>query len=113
MPNAVELKLLKMLWIHLIVNISRVKPYLGLLPGQSVSCPGPIHVTEDCDEEYEVEAIIDSCIYKGNLQYLVHWKGYNDSEQTWEPVSNLKNLPEIVEQFHKSHPSVPHCLHIT
>ena len=32
MPNAVELKLPKMLLIHPVVNISRVKPYLGSLP---------------------------------------------------------------------------------
>ena len=113
MPNAVELKLPKTLRIHLVVNISRVKPYLGPLPGQPVSCPGPIHVTEDCDEGYEVDAIVDSRIYKGKLQYLVHWKGYDESERTWEPVSNLKNSPEIVEQFHKSHPSAPRRLQMT
>ena len=110
MPNAVELKLPKTLRIHPVVNISRVKPYLGPLPGQPVSRPGPIHVTEDCDEEYKVDTIIDSCIYKGKLQYLVHWKGYDESERTWEPASNLKNSPEIVEQFHASHPSAPRRL---
>ena len=94
------------------VNILRVKPYLGPLPGQPVSCPGPIHVTEDHDEEYEVDAVIDSRIYKGKLQYLVHWKGYNESERTWELASNLKNSPKIVEQFHSSHPSTPHHLHM-
>ena len=72
MPNAVELQLPKMLRIHLVVNISWVKPYLGPLPGQPITRPGPIHVTEDCDEEYEVDAVIDSHIYKGKLQYLVH-----------------------------------------
>ena len=113
MPNAVELKLPKSLRIHPVVNISRVKPYLGPLPGQPVSRPGPIHVTEDCDEEYEVDTIVDSRIYKGKLQYLVHWKGYDESERTWEPVSNLKNSPEIVDQFHKSHPSAPRRLRMT
>ena len=113
MPNAVELKLPKTLCIHPVVNISRVKPYLGPLPGQPVSRPGLIHVTEDRDEEYKVDTIIDSRIYKGKLQYLVHWKGYDESERTWEPVSNLKNSPEIVEQFHKSHPSAPRRLRTT
>ena len=113
MPNAVELKLPKMLRIHPVVNISRVKPYLGPLPGQPVSHPGPILVTEDHDKEYEVDTVVDSRIYKGKLQYLVHWKGYNESERTWEPVSNLKNSPEIVEQFHKSHPSAPRHLCMT
>ena len=113
MPNAVELKLPKMLRIHPVVNISRVKPYLGLLPGQPVSHPGPIHVTEDRNEEYEVDTIVDSRIYKGKLQYLVHWKGYDESKRTWEPVSNLRNSPEIVEQFHASHPSAHRRLCMT
>ena len=56
MPNVVELKLPKMLRIHPVVNISRVKPYLGPLPGQPIPHPGLIHVTEDCNEEYEVDA---------------------------------------------------------
>src|SRR5438128_3198715 len=110
LPNAVELKLPKTLRIHPVVNISRVKPYLGPLTGQPVIRPGPIHVSEERDEEYEVETIVDSRIYKGKLQYLIHWKGYDESERTWEPVSNLKNSPKIVEQFHKSHPSAPRRL---
>ena len=88
-------------------RISRVKPYLGPLPGQPISHPGSIHITEDHDEEYEVDAVIDSHIYKGKLQYLVHWKGYGESKRTWELLSNLKNSPEVVEHFHKSHPSTP------
>ena len=82
MLNVVELKLPKTLCIHPVVNISRVKPYLGPLPGQPVSCPGLIHVAEDRDEEYKVDAIIDSRIYKGKLQYLVHWKGYDECKRT-------------------------------
>ena len=113
MPNAVELKLPKTLRIHPVVNISWVKFYLGPLPGQPISHPGLIHVTEDRDEEYEVDAINDSRIYEGKLQYLMHWKGYDESERTWEPVSNLKNSPEIVEQFHKPHPSAPRRLRMT
>ena len=35
--NMVKLKLPKTLWIHLVVNVSQVKPYLGPLPGQPVS----------------------------------------------------------------------------
>ncbi|KAG6326777.1 hypothetical protein ID866_12312 [Astraeus odoratus] len=45
-PNVVKLKLPKSLRIHLVVNVSQVKPYLGPLPGQPVHQPGQIHVTE-------------------------------------------------------------------
>ena len=83
-PNAVKLKLPKTLRIHPVVNISHVKPYLGPLPGQPVSWPGPIQVSEEHDEEYEVDYIVASHIYRRQLQYLVHWKGYEEHERTWE-----------------------------
>ncbi|KIM62378.1 hypothetical protein SCLCIDRAFT_119612, partial [Scleroderma citrinum Foug A] len=82
------------------VNVSRVKPYLGPLPGQPVSRPGLIQVSVEHDEEYEVDYIVASRIYRCQLQYLVHWKGYEEHERTWEPASNsafdslFKPVPE-------------------
>ena len=96
--------------IHPVVNISCVKPYRDRLPGQPVSAPGPSNVTEDCDEEYEVDYVVDSW-YKGKrLEYLVHWKGWSDTDCTWELVSNLGNAAAAVRDFHATHPSAPHCL---
>ena len=109
-PNAVKLKLPKTLRIHPAVNVSRVKPYLGPLPGQSVSRPGLIQVSEERDEEYEVDYIVASHIYRRQLQYLVHWKGYEEHECTWEPASNVKNAPLVVEHFYKENPSAPRKL---
>ncbi|KIM55596.1 hypothetical protein SCLCIDRAFT_99970, partial [Scleroderma citrinum Foug A] len=91
------------------VNVSRVKPYFGPLPGQPVSRPGPIQVSEERDEEYEVDYIVASHIYRCQLQYLVHWKGYEEHERTWEPAPNSdfnslfkpvpKNLTTCEAQF--------------
>ena len=97
--------------IHPVVNISHVKPYRDRLLGQPVSAPGPSNVMEDCNEEYEVDYVVDSR-YKGKrLEYLVHWKGWSDTDRTWELVSNLGNAEAAVHDFHTSHPSAPHCLH--
>ena len=112
-PNVVELKLPKTLRIHPVVNVSHVKPYLGPLPGQPVSQPGLVHVSEERDEEYEVDYIIASHIYRCQLQYLVHWKGYEEHERTWEPASNVKNTPLVVECFYKENPSAPRKLCMT
>ena len=112
-PNAVELRLPKTLGIHPVMNVSHVKPYLGPLPGQPMSRPGPIQVSEERNEEYEVDYIVASHIYRHQLQYLVHWKGYEEHEHTWEPASNVKNAPLVVERSYKENPSAPWKLHMT
>ena len=105
--NAVKLCLPHSMHIHPVVNISHVKPYRDCLLGQPVSAPGPSNVTEDREEEYEVEYVVDSQ-YKGKcLEYLVHWWGWSDTDQTWEPLSNLGNAADVIRDFHTSHPSMP------
>ena len=109
--NTIELHLPRSMHIHPVVNISCVKPYHDRLLGQPVSAPGPSNVTEDRKEEYEVDFIVDSR-YKGkHLEYLVHWKGWSETDWTWEPLSNLGNAADVVCDFHASHPSAPRHLH--
>lgn len=51
-------------------------------------------------EEYEIEVILRRRSTKGKgVEYLVKWKGYDDSENTWEPKSSLKGATEAVEAF--------------
>ena len=108
--NAVELRLPCSMHIHPVVNISRVKPYCDCLPGQPVSAPSPSIIMEDREEEYEVEYVVDSQ-YKGKrLEYLIHWKGWSDTDRTWEPVSNLGNAADAVRDFHAAHPATPRRL---
>jgi hypothetical protein len=53
------------------------------------------------EKEYEVDRIIGQRITKDKqVQYLVTWKGYDDSEATWESVDNVNDL-EAMDQFEK------------
>ena len=90
--------------VHPVINISCLKPYKEHLPGQSTVHPGPIEVTEDRDEEYEVEWIVDSHWKGQRLEYLIHWKGYPEEERTWEPAGNLTHAKEAIADFHQTMP---------
>ena len=95
--NAVQLKLPRTIKIHLVVNVSHVRPYKpSRIPQQSALEPPPSEI----EGEFEYE-ILDSRLYRGNLQYLVKWLGYTEEHNTWEPLSNLKNAKEAVKEFHK------------
>lgn len=52
-------------------------------------------------EKYDVEEIVDKKVTsEGKVQYLLKWKGYPHSENTWEPEENLA-CPELMEAFEK------------
>ena len=53
---------------------------------------------EEEEEEYEVEAIVSDRIKKGKKQYLLKWKGYPDSENTWEDEESL-NCPDLLLKY--------------
>ena len=66
-----------------------------------------MEVTEDRNEEYEVEWIVDSCWKRQRLEYLIHWKGYPEEECTWEPAGNLTHAKEAITDFHRMMPQAP------
>ena len=111
-PNAIKLKLLRSLQIHPVVNVSQVKPYLGPMEGQTLYRPGLVHVTKDRDNKWEVDHIVYSRLTNKKLEYLVHWRGYDDLDHTWEPKSNLRNAKDAIHDFHDSHSSTPRALSI-
>jgi hypothetical protein len=51
------------------------------------------------EDVYEVEKILEKRLVGKRLQYLVKWEGYGIEQATWEPVSNLSNVKNIVKEF--------------
>ena len=76
-----------------------------LIPGHQ-SYPPPDLVLVDGEEEYEVEVVINSCMFRGRLQYLIHWKGYSYEHNSWEEASDVHS-PELIAKFYSTHPGAP------
>jgi len=106
-PVAFELKLPTTMKIHPVFHVSLLEPKTKDTI-QQMSTPAPPPPIEiDQDLEYEVESILDSKISRKKLFYLVHWKGYDTTENSWEPTQNLLNSQELINDFHNKHPQRP------
>jgi hypothetical protein len=53
----------------------------------------------DGGKKIEVEKILDSWVFHGHLEYLVH--GYDIDECTWELVFNWTNALQKVWRLHQ------------
>ena len=65
------------------------------LADQSTPLQETFHYQPEEEQEFEAEQILKR---KGQ-QYLVKWKDYPDSENTWEPLRNLANCQLLLQQF--------------
>ena len=81
------------------------------IPGQHRPQP-PLPELIDGEEEYVVEEIIDSRMFRRQLQYLVKWEGYGLEANTWEDSGNVANALEKVAKFHATHPAAPRHIHV-
>lgn len=50
-------------------------------------------------EEYIIEKILDFKFDSGKEYFYIKWKGWPDSENTWEPIEHLDNCPSVLKEF--------------
>jgi hypothetical protein len=99
---AVQLKLPAQWSIHPIFHTSLLMPYVEMpTHGPNFTQPPPDLI--DGEEEYEVEQI---CTHRRQgqhktLQYLIKWKGYPESDNTWENADQI-HAPTLIKLYHRT-----------
>ncbi len=53
-----------------------------------------------------VEKVINKKVENGKIYYLLKWKHYPDSANTWEPVENL-NCHDLVLEYEQAQHHMP------
>src|SRR6266851_6525764 len=90
--------------IHPVFHASLLTPYSETKEHrENYSCPPPELVGGG--EQYEVEAIRSHQHHgKGRqLQYLVKWLRYPESDNMWEPAGHLQ-VPVLLKEYHRQVP---------
>ncbi|THH10143.1 hypothetical protein EW146_g8459, partial [Bondarzewia mesenterica] len=109
-PVNVRLKLPNGWNIHPVFHISLITPYIETTThGPNFERPNPPDFIDN-EEAYEVESLLDSRMFHGNLQYLVRWKGYSPADDEWmfreDLEEDMVDAQDTFEEFHRSHPHV-------
>ena len=103
-PISYQLELPHQWRIHPVFHTDLLTPYRETKThGENYQRPPPELI--DNEEEFEVEAILDSRRFgRGRkLQYLIKWLGYPDSDNQWEDADKV-HADQLVKAFQRRHP---------
>ena len=103
-----QLELPKSMKIHPVFHVGLLSEHkvAAHIPDRTFPEPPPDEI-EPGVFEYEVEKIIDSKFQRGQLHYLIHWKGYSAANRTWEHEKNIANATDQIKEFYRRHPNAP------
>jgi len=93
--------------LHNVFHVSLLDPIkpTSLAPHGLPPTPPALYVKDD-QEYFEIEDTLDSKREERRLYYLIKWKGSPDSENSWEPLSNIP-ARGLVKEFHRRNPDKP------
>ena len=103
LPLTYSLQLLPMWHIHNAFHVFLLTPYIkNDVHGPNYTRP-PAELTEQEEEEWEVEWIIGHRKRGQGYQYHVLWKGYPITEATWEPETVFEHAQETLQPYKEYH----------
>ena len=100
-PLTYSLKLPKTWKIHNNFHASLLTRYKTGIEGKQATPPPPDIIDEE--EQWEVEAIISHRQTRSGVRYLIKWKDWPNSENTWEPRTNLRKANDLLNAYNHLH----------
>ena len=95
-PTAYKLQLPDTMKIHPVFHVSLLKAYNS--GGNNDHEQKVIEIVDESKREYEVDKLLGKRFGKDSqMEYLVLWKGYPDTESTWESYETVKDLKALDE----------------
>src|SRR5258708_39815082 len=92
--------------VHPVFHNSLLTPYKETIEhGTNFARPPPEIVNQE-DQHYEVKNVVDSKPSRNRkgILYLIKWKGYPLSKNSWEPTSGMRHVQKAVQHFHCTYP---------
>lgn len=91
--------------LHPVFHIHLLKPYRDgreVLPTRFIpELLEPEFVEDDEREHWGVETILRKRRRGRTVEYLVQWENLPQAEATWEPLDNLQNAQQAIEDFER------------
>jgi len=82
-------------------HVSSLKEYRENDPdsfkSRRIDKPCPILI--DHAEEWEAEQILDYRRQNNRHEFLVHWKGYERADHSWEPIEHIYHSLELIQEY--------------
>ena len=89
--------------VHPVFNVALLEPWREPLAASGFR-PGPVPVPDGVlpADRYEVEGILGhrDTAARGR-EYRVKWLGWSNEDSTWEPLENLDQCDQILDDYHK------------
>ena len=81
--------------------------------GPNYTWPPP-EIVDGEEEHYKVKEVLQSrpTPNQKGIQYLIKWKGYPSSENSWLPATQMTHTADLVKKSHSKFPRAPWPLNI-
>ncbi|QRV93063.1 Retrotransposable element Tf2 protein [Ceratobasidium sp. AG-Ba] len=105
--HAYRLDLPKTIKVHNVFHVNLLSPVTEDKDFQRRQMKPPPIITEEGEEEYEVDHVVNWEWRNGKPYYQIRWKGYDPIEDTMERADKFAGMPDVLEDLRKRLPGAP------